>query len=292
MNGVHEGATFNVAEKISIGNLFENDMILTDDGIEETHVILEPKETQFGFGIYIQCRGEKIYINADHVLTKDQTLLMENSFVITLGGISLNIQVNSAGLWKTTYSKFLEPQINVAQTYQKEIIKTLSPDNILSDKRHLVITIMGVILFICMVVFIVMLIPESKPMMIRKIDVKTLQLRDEVARKKLVQQALSDLNRVITHYKLNGRVTTSFKEKTLYVSGRINNYENNMWIKVQNWYDSTYDKKVNLVSLITVHNGLRRTISFKAVVTTGHMPYVVSWRALPSWCHFTGRMDY
>lgn len=278
MNGVHEGATFNISDEITIGKSFDNDMILTDEGIEDKHITLKPHETQFGFGIQITCNGETVTLNAEDTLKKDQTLLLEDNFVLTLADISLNIHINRAGLWKTTYKKFLAPQINVAKEYKEEFAETISPKNILSDKRHIAITVMGVILFICMATLIYMLIPaQKKALMKSNTNIKSLSIRDQVTQTSLAQQALSDLNRTLNHYKLTGRVTTYIQDRTIYIKGRINNYENKLWIQVQNWYDSTYGATINLVSLLEVHNGLRRTISFRAVVTDGRMPYVVSW---------------
>ena len=124
MNGVHEGATFKIDEAITVGSNFENELILTDESVEDTHLHLEPHETQLGFGIKVTCKGANIIINGERILSAGQELALTDTFVVTLGDISLNITINSANVVTTAYKKFVERRIDVANSYKKEIEKS------------------------------------------------------------------------------------------------------------------------------------------------------------------------
>lgn len=278
MNGVHEGATFKINEAITIGSSFENELILTDETVEEAHLHIEPHETNLGFGIKVTCKGANIIVNGERILTTGQDLVLMDTFVVTLGDISLNITINSADMVTTAYKKFVEPRINIANDYKEEIGKKLTIANIMSDIRNIILIAFVVVILIMVASLIYLTRDTSKaPLNPERMSYKELALQKQDELRNHTKKAYDDLLRTIRQYDLSGRISVDKTPTTLYVRGRINNYENGKWMAVQNWYDSTYGPYVNLVSLLEVHNGLRRTISFKAVVTQGRMPYVVSW---------------
>lgn len=280
MSGLHEGATYKISQETSIGNSFENDLILTDDVIEPTHVLIRPVESRLGFGIEVTCKGDTLLIDGEKHLNRDDSVLLKDTFVITIGTVSISIRVHSAGTLTTAYKKYLRPRIQVAQEIKAKTIAKLSLKNMMSDKRNIIIMVMGGVIMMTMIYGITVLFEEPKKALKAEtahMAFKELTIKKISEEAKYREQALIDLKNVLKQYDLDKRVTAVQNDNTLYIKGTINGYEDVQWAKVQNWYDTTYGSKVDLVSLITVDAGARRTISFKAVVTEGQMPFVVAW---------------
>jgi hypothetical protein len=278
-DGIHEGATFNITAPTTIGSGFDNDVILSDDAIETSHLSLEPVYTKLGFGIKITCLGEQIICNGTDIISKNQSIFMSEPCIITMGDISLKLHINVAGTFKTLYGKYLAPQMDSVNDFTHKTAETLAPAKILSDTRNIILLVMGFLLIGIVGYNIVMLNMQTDKSAYfnGQNHYKELRLKENNDNKKAQQQALNDLNETLENYDLSGRVTAYQDDASLYVTGKINSYENVQWAKVQNWYDSTYAPVITLVSLIQVDNGARRAISFKAVVTKGKMPFVVSW---------------
>ena len=280
MSGLHEGATYKISQETSIGSSFENDLILTDDVIEPTHILIKPIESRLGFGVEVTCKGDTLLIDGEKHLSRDESLLLKNTFVITVGTVSISIRVHSAGTFVTAYKKYLRPRIQVAQEIKSKTIARLSLKNIMSDTRNIIIMVMGSVIMMTMIYGITIFFEEPQKKSTShttQMAFKELTIKKMSAEAQYREQALIDLKNVLKKYDLDKRVTAVQNDNTLYIKGQLNGYEDMQWAKVQNWYDTTYGSKVDLVSLITIDAGARRTISFKAVVTEGQTPFVVAW---------------
>lgn len=277
-SGIHEGATFKIITPITIGSSIDNDLILTDENIEETHVALEPYETKLGYGIRVTCRGNNVVINGEQILTTGQSYGFQESFIITLANVSLQVIINKAGSVKTFYKKYVSPQVEKAQETNKKLQETLAPKKLFADVRNIVLLVFGLIILVSTIYIIKINIKEEK-IRISSANIKyhELSLKREYDSVQKIKLALGDLKMVLKQYNLDKRIDAYYDNTSVYVSGTINFYENGEWAKVQSWYDSTYASEVTLVSLLEVNNGARRTISFRAVVSEGKMPFVVSW---------------
>lgn len=280
MSGLHKGAGCAVTEETTIGSNFDNDLILTDEDIVSTHLALRPIEDGLNYAVEVICRGDSLIINGEILLTTEQTLVMEETFVVTIGMVNINVTLHKASRSTVAYQKYMAPKIKVVEELTDTAKKYISPQVIFSDIRNIVLLIISIIiLFSGIIYYLTMATPKkylrSDYTLLR--EIKSVPIKERSDNLLLHQQARDDLLRILQKYDLSARLDVSLQKNILYVKGRINKFEVQNWRKVLNWFDGIYSKDVNLVPLIKIDNGLRRTISFKAVVTSGNAPYVVAW---------------
>lgn len=277
MSGIHKGAGCTVNNETTIGSDFDNELILTDDDIAAHHLVLTPIEDGLNYAIKVTCKGDNVVINDKFLLTQEQTIIMEETFVVIIGMVSINIALYKAKKTTIVYKKYIAPKILVVEELGASLKKYLSPTVIISDIRNIIL--LGFILLsigISLAYYFTKAVPKSA-LQLHYTTIKPLTIKETSDNAELNIQAKNDLNQILKKYDLQARLNLFIKERVLYIQGDINNYELQNWSKVLNWFDTTYGMQVNIVPLITVNNGLRRTISFKAVVADGSMPYVVSW---------------
>ncbi|MFT6072146.1 MAG: hypothetical protein ACJARD_000937 [Alphaproteobacteria bacterium] len=280
MSGLHKGAGCAVEAETSIGSSFDNDLIITDDHIAEQHLVLRPIEKGLDYAIEVICKGENIIINGETLISTEQTVIMQDTFVVTLGTISINVTLHKAAKSTLAYKKYMAPRLKTLESFGNTTKELLSPTNILSDLRNIILLLIVIIAIIGSLAYYFTRPVEKEDLRSSYADfkdIKSLTIKEASNSLKLNRQAKSDLEYVLKKYNLLNRLDVSSKKNVIYVKGRINQYEMKSWRKAQNWFDTTYGSGVNLVTLIDLNNGLRRTISFKAVVADGSMPYVVSW---------------
>jgi hypothetical protein len=280
MSGIHKGAGCSVQDETTIGSDFDNDLILTDDDIAPRHLVLIPIEEGLNYSIKVICKGENIVINGKVLLTNEQTLTMQETFVVTIGMVSINITVHKATKTTIVYKKYITPKIRAVEALGNNIARHLSPSVIISDIRNIFLLLCVFILFgISLTYYFTREMPKQSLQSSHDAfkNIKSLSIKETSDSLLLNVQAKNDLKHLFKKYDLNGRLHLFIKKRVVYVEGNINNYELQNWSKALSWFDTAYGAKVNLVPLITINNGLRRTISFKAVVAHGSMPYVVSW---------------
>ena len=280
MSGLHKGAGYPVLTETTIGSDFNNDLILTDIDVVKQHLILTPIENGLNYGIQVTCKGDSLVINGEVLLTNEQTVIMQETFVCSLGMVNLNITIHKASKISVVYKKYVDPQIRVIETFGTTTKKYLSPTVILSDIRNIILLALFFISITASLVYFITRPMPKTPLMSENNtykNIKSLTLKETSNSIEIHTQAKNDLEYIFTKYDLKSRLDLSIKKNIIYVKGNINHYELQNWGKVLNWFDTAYGSKVNLVPLITLNNGLRRTISFKAIVADGAIPYVVSW---------------
>lgn len=280
MSGIHKGAGCAVQDETTIGSDFDNDLILTDDDIAPQHLVLIPIEEGLNYAIKVICKGDNVVINGKILLTTDQTLVMQETFVVTIGMVSINITLHKATKTTIVYKKYITPKMRAVEALGSNIAHHLSPSVIVSDIRNIFLLLC---VFILLGISLTYYFNQETPKQSLESDydtfknIKSLNIKESSDSSALNIQAKNDLKHLLKKYDLNGRLNLCIKKHVVYVEGNINNYELQNWSKALSWFDTAYGAKVNLVPLITINNGLRRTISFKAVVAHGSMPYVVSW---------------
>jgi Inner membrane component of T3SS, periplasmic domain len=281
MSGLHKGAGASVVSETTIGSDFDNDLILTDDEIANRHLILTPIESGLNYAIQLTCVGESLIVNGDILLTKDQKLTIYDSCLVTLGAVNINITIHKSSKFSVAYKKYMKPQIHVVENIATTTKKYLSPSVILSDVRNIILTILVIALIAGGVIYLFTMKKNKEPFVSKYAsieNIKTVNSKEIANKSELHIDAKNDLSYVLGKYDLQSRLDLTIYKNIIYVKGSINQYELANWTKVLNWFDTTYGaSKINLVSMVTVNNGLRRTISFKAIVAYGTMPYVVSW---------------
>jgi hypothetical protein len=280
MSGLHKGAGCPVLTETTIGSDFNNDLILTDEDVLRQHLILTPIEDGLNYGVQVTCKGDTLVINGEVLLTSEQTILMQDTFVCSLGMVNLNITIHKASKISVAYKKYVDPKIRVIETFGTTTKKYLSPNVILSDVRNIILLALFFMSITASLIYFITR-PTPKHLLNSEINanknIKSLTIKETSNSTEIHTQAKNDLEYILQKYDLKSRLDLFIKENIIYVKGNINHYELQNWSKVLNWFDTAYSSKVNLVSLITLNNGLRRTISFKAIVADGSIPYVVSW---------------
>ncbi len=280
MSGLHQGAGCAVQAETTIGSDFNNDLILTDDDIAESHLILTPIEDGLNYSIQVTCKGDNVIINGEILLVTEQTIIMHDTFIVTIGMVNINVTLHKTAKSTLVYKKYVAPKIHVLEAFGTITKKYLSPQVIISDIRNIILLVFIVIMLGLSITYYITTVktkPNINANYMALPNVKSLKVKEISDNALLHIEAKNDLNHILGKYDLTGRLNLYIRKNILYVKGNINQYELQNWSKVLNWFDTTYGKNVNLVSLITLNNGLRRTISFKAVVADGAIPYVVSW---------------
>jgi|GEM_PF-6906169 len=280
MSGLHKGAGCAVEEETSIGSNFDNDLIITDDEVASQHLVLRPIQKGLDYAVEVICKGENVVIDGQTIIEAEQSIIMEDTFVAALGSINLNITLHKAHKATIAYKKYMAPKLRELEALSQSTKQVLSPEAILSDVRNIILSLILIITVLGLLIFYVTRPAEKKELHKTNSDyshIKTLHLKEKNIILNLHNQAIRDLKYVMKKYDLLSRLSISDKNSIIFVKGRINHYEMNNWRKVLNWFDTTYGVKIDLVDLVKENKGLRRTISFKAVVADGAMPYVVSW---------------
>lgn len=280
MSGLHKGAACPINNEATIGSDFNNDLILTDDDIASEHLVLVPVEDGLNYGIKLVCKGDNVVINGEILLTTNQTLILQDTFILTIGTVNINVTLYKSPKITAIYKKYMAPQLRAVEELGTTTKKYLSLELILSDIRNVILIFMSLL---CIIIFIIYMFGnsnEKKPLGINDnkfSKIKELSIKEVSNNTELQLQAKDELQHIFEKYGLKSRLNILIKKSVIYVEGNLNQYEFENWSKVLNWFDTAYGSKINLVQLISVNNGIRRTISFKAVVVDGKIPYVVSW---------------
>ena len=280
LTGLHEGASFRLPEGGAlIGSSYDCDLILSDDEVDPAHIRVKGVETRFGFGVDVTCEGERALINGRVPLEKGETRRFTDGFVLSVGTVNLRIMITGASPLTVLYRKFVEPRLEQAKQVRETVESVVTKEKIVEDRRNLALIAMSAV-FLSAFAYSILFSGEVQKEGLKarhKEVIEKSPVADTDALRAEVAQAEKDLTAALKKYNLGGRLDVKIYDETLYISGSINSYENSQWAKVQNWYDTIYARRVNLVTLISVNNGARRTISFKSVAPDIKEPFVVSW---------------
>ena len=111
----------------------------------------------------------------------------------------------------------------------------------MSDIRNILLIAFAAVILLMVISILYMTRDTSKaPLNPKGVQYKELAIQKKDNLKNYINKAYLDLERVVNQYDLSGRISIEKTPTTLYVRGRINDYENGKWMAVQNWYDSTY----------------------------------------------------
>ncbi len=282
ISGLHEGATFRMPkEGATVGSSYDCDLILSDDTVEETHLRIAGKETAFGYVASVTCEGTGVLINGRVPMEQGESRDFSANFVITIGNdVSVRVLITRMRPIESVFRKYCAPQIEALNEKKRFLQGAFSKENLIDDRRNLALSVLSGTFFLFLSYHFLFGAEEVKPPLRGggNMSVSPASNSANLAQyRKTLDIAEQDLKKVLEKYNLHKRLNVKNFDETLYISGSINSYENEQWAKVQNWYDSIYSKRVNLVTLIDLNNGARRTISFKAVVPDEKEPFVVSW---------------